>query len=122
MTDHRGAVYFQFFLVMSTMGALERNYDSRLLSRFTKEFCAPVVMTVTTAEVENTCLKNGLLFHELMSGFGHLDNVNSTTRTGSSNIVLQDAQIRFESATDARAKTGILMEERLGEAFVEADS
>jgi hypothetical protein len=30
------------------------------------EYCAPVVLTFASAEVEKICLKNGLLFHELL--------------------------------------------------------
>jgi hypothetical protein len=30
------------------------------------DYCAPVVGTVVTGEVERICLKNGLLFHELL--------------------------------------------------------
>lgn len=33
------------------------------------EYCAPVIATVSTAEVEGICLKNGLLFHELLRSF-----------------------------------------------------
>ena len=31
-----------------------------------REYNAAVVVTVATAEAENMCLKNGLLFHELL--------------------------------------------------------
>lgn len=31
-----------------------------------REFNAPVIITVTTPEAERLCLKNGLLFHEML--------------------------------------------------------
>lgn len=33
---------------------------------FHSEYNAAVIVTVTSAEAENICLKNGLLFHELL--------------------------------------------------------
>jgi hypothetical protein len=40
--------------------------DMLRLLHFDSEFCSPVVVTVTTAEAEALCLKNGLLLHELL--------------------------------------------------------
>jgi hypothetical protein len=40
-----------------------------ILIAYCSEYCAPVVVTLTTLEAENVCLKNGLLFHELLRLF-----------------------------------------------------
>ena len=98
------------------------------------DVCAPVVITVSTNKAENLCLKNGLLFHELLrfknihlksiltfcfnisvlsqlfflshiSAFGHCDGLNSIIRSGGTQIHVSDAQIRFERASEAKAKT-----------------
>lgn len=81
------------------------------MGKFVGEFCAPVVVTVTTAEVENICQKNGLLLHELLSAFGHLDSINSVVRTGSGTLPVTDAHIRFERVTELKPKTSTLLEE-----------
>ena len=70
-----------------------------LLTKWIGEFCAPVVVTVATAEVENICLKNGLLLHELLSAFGKLDSANATIRSSNSQVEINDAHIRFERVT-----------------------
>lgn len=70
-----------------------------------------MVVTATTAEAEKICLKNGLLFHELLCSFGHLDGVNATVRSGNQAFNLPDAHIRFERATELRAKSGENIEE-----------
>lgn len=44
--------------------------------------------------------------------FGHLDNVNAVIRqSGSTNIVLNDAHIRFERVTEARSKSSHMIDE-----------
>ena len=70
-----------------------------LLTKWIGEFCAPVVVTVATAEVENICLKNWLLLHELLSAFGKLDSANATIRSSNSQVEINDAHIRFERVT-----------------------
>jgi len=74
------------------------------------EYNACVAVTVTTAQVENKCLKNGLLFHELLSSFGHLDGLSSTIRTGGQSIFVTDAHIRFERSTELNPKSPDLVE------------
>jgi len=91
---------------------MNSSYSARgLLGKFVGEFCAPVVVTVTTAEVENICQKNGLLLHELLSAFGHLDSINSVIRTGSGTLPVTDAHIRFERVTELKPKTSSGLEE-----------
>ncbi len=98
-----------------------RNNVDSVLSRYLVEFCAPVVLTCTTAEVDKACLRNGLLLHELLGGFARLDNTNSVVRTGSGELHIQDAQIRFEALTEARAKNGFTVDAHLSKIFKEAD-
>jgi hypothetical protein len=43
-----------------------------LLSKWLVEYTSPVVVTVATAEAEAICLKNGLLFHELLRFVNHI--------------------------------------------------
>lgn len=88
-----------------------------LIQRWVGEYCAPVVVTVTTAEAEAISLKNGLLFHELLSAFGHLDGMNCTIKSGSQSFVLPDAHIRFERATELQAKNSDMIEKLMGDAF-----
>ena len=84
-----------------------------LLTKWIGEFCAPVVVTVATAEVENICLKNGLLLHELLSAFGKLDSANATIRSSNSQVEINDAHIRFERVTEVRSKSAGGVEELL---------
>jgi hypothetical protein len=90
-----------------------------LLQKWIGEFCAPVVVTVATAEVESICLKNGLLLHELLSAFGKLDNVNATIKSTNSQIEISDAHIRFERVTEVRSKSAGSVEELLKATFEE---
>ena len=92
-----------------------------LLSKWIGEFCAPVVVTVATAEVENICLKNGLLLHELLSAFGKLDSANATIRSSNSQVEINDAHIRFERVTEVRSKSAGGVEELLRTSFKEYD-
>lgn len=99
---------------------------------FFSEFCAPVVVTLVSAEAEKICLKNGLLLHELLrfvhfidyhvtslvdyvvnflSCFGHLDGIGANIRAGNQTFPLSDAHIRFERATEVRPKTSENIEE-----------
>lgn len=92
-----------------------------MLTKWIGEFCAPVVVTVVTAEVESICLKNGLLLHEMLSGFGKLDGANATIRSTSSQIEITDAHIRFERVTEVRPKNAGGLEELLRTSFEEID-
>jgi hypothetical protein len=91
------------------------------MNRFVSEFCAPVVVLTCTAEAEGVSLKNGLLLHELLSAFGHLDGISATVRGSSSNFHLTDAHIRFERETEVRAKTSTDIELLLQASFREYD-
>lgn len=92
------------------------------LSRWQSEYFAPVVVTLSTAEVEKACLENSLLFHELLSAFGHLDAVNSTIRTGGGpNISISDSHIRFERVSEVVHKSSGVVEELLRDAFTESN-
>ena len=86
-----------------------------------REFCSPVVVTVATAEVENICLKNGLLLHELLSAFSKLDGVNATVRSSNYQVEINDAHIRFERVTEVRGKSPGCIEELLRSSFEECD-
>lgn len=92
-----------------------------LLSKWIGEFCAPVVVTVATAEVESICLRNGLLLHELLSVYGKLDSVNATIRSSGSQVEINDAHIRFERVTEVRSKSSGGIEELLRNSFEEYD-
>ena len=84
-----------------------------MLHRWINEYCAPVVITVTSSEVEKISLKNGLLLHDLLSAFSHLDSISSGIRTngGGSNISLKEARIRFESSSEVFPKSSANVEE-----------
>ena len=68
-------------------------------------------MTVASAEVEKNSLKNGLLFHDLLSAFSHLDAISSTIRTNGNNIAVKEAHIRFESVSEVFPKSSANVEE-----------
>lgn len=95
--------------------------DSPYLSKWVNEFCAPVIATITTNEVELICQKNGLLFHELLSAFGRLDTMNAVVRTASATLPIIDAHIRFERVTEVQAKSAACLEEHLRKSFVPYD-
>lgn len=101
-----------------------------LLSKWFVEYTSPVVVTIATAEVESICLKNGLLFHELLryqiidwifsfflffhfeySAFGHLDNLSATVRSVNHQIPVIDAHIRFERSSEVVPKSSGAIEE-----------
>lgn len=92
-----------------------------LLNKWIGEFCAPVVVTVATAEVESICLRNGLLLHELLSAYGKLDSVNATIRSSGTQVEINDAHIRFERVTEVRSKSSGGIEELLRISFEEYD-
>ena len=92
-----------------------------ILCALSREFCSPVVVTVATAEVENICLKNGLLLHELLSAFSKLDGVNATVRSSNYQVEINDAHIRFERVTEVRGKSPGCIEELLRTSFEECD-
>jgi hypothetical protein len=73
------------------------------------EHCVPVVLTVATAEVEDACLKNGLLLHNLLS----LASIGPSLNNASM------GRIRFERCTEARPKECSVIEQRLAETFIE---
>ncbi len=74
---------------------------------------------VASEEAEKISLKNGLLFNELLSAFGHLDTVTSTIRSISQNIALRDAYIRFERATEMYPKSHVDVENVIQILFIE---
>ena len=92
-----------------------------LLTKWISEFCAPVVVTLATAEVESICLKNGLLLHELLSAFGKLDAANATIRSSNTQVEINDAHVRFERVTEVRTKNAGGIEELLRSSFEEYD-
>mmetsp|Transcript_14452 Transcript_14452/g.21723 ORF Transcript_14452/g.21723 Transcript_14452/m.21723 type:complete len:1460 (-) Transcript_14452:198-4577(-) len=92
-----------------------------LLSKWLVEYTSPVVVTVATAEAEAICLKNGLLFHELLSAFGHLDNLSATVRSVNHQIPVIDAHIRFERVSEVVPKSSGCIEEILRDSFVAYD-
>lgn len=51
------------------------------------------------------CARNGLLFHELLSAFGHLDDLNAYIRYGNQMYPVADAHIRFERSTEVKARS-----------------
>lgn len=91
------------------------------MNRFISEFCAPVVVLTSTGESEAIALKNGLLLHELLSAFGHLDGISATVRGSSANFHMTDAHIRFERETEVRAKTPGEVDALLQQRFEEFD-
>ena len=95
--------------------------DSPYLTKWISEFCAPVIATITTNEVELICQKNGLLFHELLSAFGRLDTMNAVVRTVNATLPIVDAHIRFERVTEVQAKSAVCIEEHLRKSFVPYD-
>ena len=103
------------------MSLFNRNHYAGVLSRYVNEFCSPVVVTVTTAEVESTCLKNGLLLHELLGAFSQLDNVNCQVRLSTHSVSMSDAHVRFERSSELRVKTGTALEERVAACFLDND-
>lgn len=93
-----------------------------MIAPFLNEFCSPVVVVTSTASAEEICLKNGLLLHEILSSFGHLDGINATIRAGGSqSFQMSDAHIRFERETEVRAKSSAEVEALLKERFEEFD-
>eukprot|EP01041_Mallomonas_annulata_P002922 gene2922-5736_t len=92
-----------------------------ILSRWQTEYFAPVVVTLATADVERICLENGLLFHELLSAFGHLDTVNASIRTSGQIFPVAEANIRFERISEVVQKNSGVVEELLREHFEEFD-
>lgn len=92
-----------------------------LLTKWIGEYCAPVVVTVATAEVESICLLNGLLLHEILGAFGKLDGANATIRSTNSQVEISDAHIRFERVTEVRTKNAGGIEELLRTSFQEYD-
>ena len=97
------------------------SFSVMILCAISREFCSPVVVTVATAEVENICLKNGLLLHELLSAFSKLDGVNATVRSSNYQVEINDAHIRFERVTEVRGKSPGCIEELLRTSFEECD-
>jgi hypothetical protein len=91
------------------------------INKWMQEYCAPVVLTITTAETESICLKNGLLLHEMLSAFGHLDGIQSSVRVGNHTFPLPDAHIRFERSTEFKPKSAQDVEDQLGRSFQEFD-
>lgn len=92
-----------------------------LFNKFVNEYCAPVVVVIPTAEVETLCQKNGLLLHELLSAFGHLDSINASLRIGSQLLPIPDAHIRFERVTELKSKSSNSIEDFLRSSFEETD-
>lgn len=101
-----------------------------LLSKWLVEYTSPVVIVITTPQVENISLQNGLLFHELLrlycffflnfillsklnmySAFGHLDGVNAQVRSINHHIPVVDAHIRFERISEVAVKNSGGVEE-----------
>lgn len=64
------------------------------------------MLTSASPDVERICMQNGLLFHELLSCFGHLSGLNSIIRLTNSQtpISVTEAQMRFERVTEVRPK------------------
>jgi hypothetical protein len=81
----------------------------------------PVVLTTATPEAERICARNGLLLHELLNAFGHIDNINISLRSAQSNIIMDDGHIRFERVTEAQVKSPGVVEEILRSKFTEFD-
>lgn len=92
------------------------------VGRWVEDNCCPVVCTLATAEVERLCAKNNLLFHELLSAFGTVDNLNATIRgINSHHLTFPDFKVRFERATEATAKSAHQANEALATALKTPD-
>ena len=77
---------------------------SGVFGRFVNEQCVPVVLTIATAQVEECCMKNGYLFHELLSlSSCKLDNLST--------------RIRFERYSEARSRNCRTLEKALIKSF-----
>lgn len=92
------------------MASFNRSHHEGVLSRYVNEFCSPVVVTVTTAEVEATCLRNGLMLHELLSAFSQLDNINCSVRMSTHTVRMSDAHVRFERSSELKVKRANMLE------------
>lgn len=77
---------------------------SGVFGRFINEHCVPVVLTIATAEVEECCMKNGFLFHELLT-------------LSSSKPDAANTRIRFERYSEAKSKSCRVVERALMKAF-----
>ena len=104
-----------------------RHHQEGALARYVHEHCSPLIITISTAQVESTCLRNGLLFHELLAAFSQLDNINTQVRMGTHNVPLPDTHIRFERSSEVRPRYGSgegegdMLEQHLRGVFQTAD-
>ena len=64
-----------------------------------------IAATVSSAEAESICLKNGLLFHEILASFGNLDGINAICRTGTANVRMSNVHLRFERASEMQVRS-----------------
>jgi len=83
-----------------------RNHQEGALARYVHEHCSPLIITISTAQAESTCLRNGLLFHELLAAFSQLDNIQAQVRMGTHNVPLPDTHVRFERSSELRPRYG----------------
>eukprot|EP00981_Chlorochromonas_danica_P002980 scaffold601_cov170-Ochromonas_danica.AAC.41 len=81
------------------------NSGQELFRRWIGEYCAPVVIVTASAEAEKISLRNGLLLHDLLSCFGHLDGINAAIRVPNQVFPMPDGHIRFERVTELKTKT-----------------
>ena len=77
---------------------------SGVFGRFVNEHCVPVVLTIATAQVEECCMKNGYLFHELLT-------------LSSCKMDTANTRIRFERYSEARSKNCRIVEKALVKVF-----
>ena len=95
--------------------------NQSLVARYINEFSSPVVMVVASAEAERVSLRNGLLLHELLSAFSHVDGVNSLLRLPGMNINVTDCHLRFERSTEMHEKSAEILEQLLRRDFEDFD-
>jgi hypothetical protein len=105
----------------SILEALTMARNNSLVARYINEFASPVVMMVSTAEAEKVSLRNGLLLHELLSAFSHIDGVNSLLRLQNMNINVTECHLRFERSTEMNEKSGEILEQLLRRDFTDFD-
>ena len=95
--------------------------NQSLVARYINEFLSPVVMVQASEEAEPVSLRNGLLLHELLAAFSHVDGVNSLLRLPGMNINVTDCHLRFERSTEMHEKSGEILEQLLRRDFEDFD-
>ena len=99
---------------------MQRMEYTTFLNRLHCTYFSSVVLVSCSDDAQMVCQKNGLLLHELLTGFCNIEDLTRNIRRSSGMYSLKSFHLRFISMEEFRPKTSEIIENTIRKTFKEA--